>query len=400
MRLNRFAFIIASSALCTACAVAQPTTPGFQVCLNDITEAAAAQGVSQQVSESLLSEVTPDPKVIEFDRRQPEFTQTFADYLETRVSTTRLNQGRQQLKDQANILDRVAAEHGVPAHYLVAFWGLETNYGQYLGRMSTVRSLATLACDTRRSAFFREELIAALQLVDAGTVSPEQLKGSWAGAVGNFQFLPSVYRDHAVDADGDGSIDLWDNFADAAESAARFLRARGWEPGERWGREVSLPAAFDYQLTDTTASVDDWSARGVMQADSSPLPSSDITARLLLPAGAQGPAFLVYPNFDVIMRWNPSQFYALAVGHLADRLNGAEPLVQSAPNEPALSTDAVSELQRNLSEAGFNSGPIDGRMGPATRQGIRAYQLANGLVPDGHPTQETLNELGIKPSPR
>lgn len=384
--------------LMSACATANPTPSEFDTCLAEVAAQAHAQEVSSDTTQALLSGLRPNPRVLELDRRQPEFSQPFKHYLEARVTEQRIRQGQAALQSNADVLKRVEAEYGVPANILVAFWGLETNYGNYLGNLSTIRSLATLACDNRRPAFFRKELIAALQLVDAGTVSPDQLRGSWAGAMGNFQFLPSVYRDYAIDADGDGQIDLWNNFADAAESAAIFLIARGWQADLPWGHEVRLPSDFDYALVDSTAATQAWAEKGVVRADGSPLPTSTTPASLILPAGAHGPSFLVYPNFDVIMRWNPSQFYALSVGHLADRIRGAEPLVTAPPEEPALSVEIVANLQTELSDQGFDPGVIDGLMGPATRQAIRAFQAVNGLLPDGHPSAQTLSELGVMPT--
>lgn len=400
MQSHRCWLILCGLPLLSACAIATSAPSAFDDCLATVAADAHEQDVASEVTHALLSGLTPNLRVLELDRRQPEFSQPFKNYLDGRVTDQRIRQGQLALQRNADLLKRVEAEYGVPANILVAFWGLETNYGNYLGNLSTIRSLATLACDNRRPEFFRQELIAALQLVDAGTVSPDQLRGSWAGAVGNFQFLPSVYRDYAVDADGDGRIDLWNNFADAAESAAKFLIARGWSAKQPWGYEIRLPSDFDYAVTDSTASIQAWADQGVTRADGSQLAPSDTPATLIMPAGANGPTFLVYPNFDVIMRWNPSQFYALSVGHLADRLHGAGPLIIPPPVEPALSVEIVANLQTQLSEQGFDPGVVDGLMGPATRKAIRAFQAANGLLPDGHPSPQTLLQLGVMPTAR
>lgn len=282
--------------LVSACATATSTPSVFDACLAEVEAQALAQEVSSETTHSLLSGLRPNPRVLELDRRQPEFSQPFKHYLDSRVTEQRIRQGQLALQRNADLLKRVEAEYGVPANILVAFWGLETNYGHYLGNLSTIRSLATLACDNRRPEFFRQELIAALQLVDAGTVRPDQLKGSWAGAMGNFQFLPSVYRDYAIDADGDGQIDLWNNFADAAESAAIFLIARGWQANQPWGHEVRLPSDFDYASVDSTDSTQAWADQGVARTDGSPLTPSSTPATLILPAGAHGPSFFGLPQ--------------------------------------------------------------------------------------------------------
>jgi membrane-bound lytic murein transglycosylase B len=370
----------------------------FQACVADIREAARDRGVTRATAEALLGDLEPSQRVIELDRQQPEFTTTLHDYLKARVDRSRIERGREKLRAHRDLLARIADEYGVPARYLVAFWGLESNFGQYTGSMSTVRSLATLACDRRRGDFFRNELFETLHLVDERTLSPRQLEGSWAGALGNFQFLPSVYRGHAVDGDGDGEIDLWDSLPDAAESAANFLRARGWQPGERWGREVRLPDGFDYTQAESERPVSEWRAAGLRQANGRPLPAAELDARLIIPAGAEGPAFLVYNNFDVIMRWNPSRFYALSVGHLADRLAGGGPLSNPPPDHPGLRVDTIEALQTALTERGFETGPVDGRLGPKTRAAIRAFQADRGMTRDGYPDRTVLGELGIDQS--
>ncbi len=367
----------------------------FDECLNDIRVEAQARGVGSETTDQLLSGLTPSQRVIELDRQQPEFTSTLEGYLSRRLTDDRLERGRELLARHQALLNQIEQQYGIPGRYLIAFWGLETNYGSYFGRMSTVQSLATLACDRRRGAFFRNELIEAMALVDERILSPDQLYGSWAGALGNFQFLPSVYRAHAIDADGDGQIDLWDSFADAAESAAIFLRARGWQPEERWGREVMLPEGFNYALADQTQPLAEWAALGIQKTNGEPLPGTELTAQLLIPAGANGPAFLVYKNFNVIMRWNPSRFYALSVGLLADQLIGAPGLTNPPPKEPALRIATIESLQAALNAKGHNAGPVDGRIGPSTRAALRAFQQNAGLTPDGHPGGDTLEALGI-----
>ena len=372
----------------------------FNECIAEIRSEALDRGIDSTTADELLTDLTPSERVIELDRRQPEFTATLHDYLTGRVNEARIRTGQALLDEHAELFRRIRLEYGVPGRYLVAFWGLETNYGSYTGRMPTVQSLATLACDRRRGDFFREQLLAALHLVDERVLQPEQLRGSWAGALGNFQFLPSVYREHAIDADGDGRRDLWDSLPDAAESAAAFLRARGWQTGERWGREVQLPDGFDYGLAEREQPLRFWREAGLRQADGGPLPIADFSARLIIPAGADGPAFLTYSNFDVIMRWNPSRFYALSVGLLADRLIGAPALRNPPPDEEPLRIQTVRAVQEALNERGLEAGVVDGRMGTNTRRALRAFQAGEGLVDDGHPDPETLAKLGIHQSGR
>ncbi len=391
--ITRAARLLPLAALLAPLGATAMAQDGFARCLDAVRTAALDQGVSTTTADALLEGVTPSERVIELDRRQPEFTSTLKGYLDGRVSAERIRRGEALLDEHRPLLQRITREYGVPGRYIVAFWGLETNYGSYVGTMPTVRSLATLACDRRRGEFFRGELIAALQLVDRGTVSAERLRGSWAGALGNFQFLPSVYRDHAVDADGDGRPDLWNSFEDAAVSAAAFLSARGWQDGERWGREVRLPEGFDLTQIEAQRPLAEWADAGLRRPDGGPLPVADLQARLLLPAGVRGPAFLVYANFDVIMRWNPSRFYALSVGLLADRLIGAPPLAVAPPEDEPLSIAAVEALQAQLNSLGHDAGTPDGRIGPMTRAALRAFQRETGLPADGYPDADTLARL-------
>ncbi len=383
--------------LCAAPAAAQGDFPD---CVSRLQQQARGEGISESVVETALGEVDYRERVIELDRRQPEFTQTFADYLGRRVTDERVTRGRELLAEHRSLLDRVAREYGVPARYLVAFWGLETNYGTYFGGMPALDSLATLACDRRRSDFFTTQLLDALRIIDEGAIKADRMQGSWAGALGNFQFMPSIFLRYAVDADGDGRRDLWGSLPDAVASAANFLRDAGWRAGERWGRDVRLPEgfAFDQTGTDQPRPLTQWAEMGVRSADGTELPRSRMEGSVIVPAGYRGPAFMVYHNFDVIMRWNRSHFYALAVGHLADRINGAGALHRPPPSDaPRLSRGAVLSLQKTLNERGFNAGTPDGIVGPATRSAIRAFQQDRDLVADGHPGAEVLAALDIDP---
>lgn len=370
---------------------------GFEECKLQLQEKAIAAGVSAKTAQEVMTGVKHIDRVIELDRRQPEFTTTFADYLNRRVNDARVNKGRELIEEHSELLARVTEATGVPAPYLLAFWGLETNFGSYFGKMSVPDSLTTLACDARRSTFFTAQLIAALRIIDEGAIPVEQMEGSWAGAMGHVQFMPTVFLKHAVDADGDGRRDLWNSLPDALMSAGRFLQSMNWDGDYRWGREVLLPENFDYSLADgRRLELSKWRELGITDAFGKPLGREDISAALVVPAGHSGPAFLAYHNFKVIMGWNRSEFYAIAVGHLADRIAGAG-LLQNPPPEdtPALSRDTVLELQAALNERGYEAGKPDGITGPATRSAIRKYQHDEGLIADGFPGQELLDRLEV-----
>lgn len=371
---------------------------GFSSCIRQMSDKAKSAGISAAVIDNTLAKAKFNPRVIELDRQQPEFTTTFADYFDRRVTDQRVEQGRQFLTKHKSLLADIAKKYGVPAPYLLAFWGLETNYGSFFGKMSVVDSLATLACDPRRSDYFTGELIAALQILDEGAIKPEKMEGSWAGAMGHVQFMPSAFLKHAVDYDGDNKRDLWNSTPDALASAAKFLQSLGWQTNDRWGREVKLPINFPYLEAGlkNRKSLAEWHKLGISRADGTPLPQADMMASLLVPSGSQGPAFLVYDNFDVIMRWNRSEFYALAVGHLADRIAGTGKLIQPPPKDaPRLHRDQVIRLQEQLNERGFDTGTPDGILGPGTRRAISEFQHQQGMVADGFPGEKVLALLRV-----
>ncbi|GGY58505.1 lytic transglycosylase [Marinobacter zhanjiangensis] len=372
----------------------------FDQCLTGIEERAVSEGVSHDTARQVLAGAEFLPRVIELDRRQPEFTTTFADYLGRRVSETRIEKGREMLEEHRDLLARVSRETGVPPAYLVSFWGLETNYGSYFGKMPVPSALATLACDERRGTYFSGELVSALKIIDEGAIEAQGMEGSWAGAMGHVQFMPSVFLRHATDADGDGRRDLWNSVPDAMMSAGRFLESMGWDPDYRWGREVLLPESFDYSLAgDGKRSLSQWNQLGVTDVYGNPLADEPIDARLVVPAGHRGPAFLAYDNFRVIMGWNRSEYYAIAVGHLADRIAGAGGLKNPPPEDaPTLSRDDVLELQSALNARGYDSGEPDGILGPNTRSAIRRYQAREGLIADGFPGPDLLEQLGVQPA--
>ena len=373
----------------------------FPACIAKLEQRAITEGIPAQFAQRTLEKTTFLPRIIELDRKQPEFTVTFSQYMDRRVSAERVARGRQLLRDYSGLLDQLAARYGIPPQYLIAFWGLETNYGSYLGKVSTLDALATLACDQRRSEFFTAELMNALRLLQKPGIE-EPLYGSWAGAMGHTQFMPSAYLRYALDGDGDGEANLWTSEVDALTSAANFLNNLGWKRGFRWGREVRLPENFDFAMIGrkNKQSLQAWSKAGIRTAQNQPLPQlspdTELAAALLVPAGYEGPAFLVYDNFEIIMRWNFSEFYALSVGHLADRINGAGTLIQPPPDDlPRLSRSMIIQLQTRLQEQGYAAGTPDGILGPRTKEAIRGFQNASGMVADGYPRKSLFLALGI-----
>ena len=374
--------------------------PDFEAWLAELRREASAEGISHATLDAALNGIQPIERVIELDRRQPEFTQTFWNYLDARITPQRIKQGKKMLQQHSVLLNRMQSRYGVPARYLVAFWGLETNYGSYLGRMPTIGALATLAYDRRRSLFFRRQLMAALRIIDQEQIDPARMQGSWAGAIGHLQFMPSTFLKHAVDADGDAKRDVWSSLPDVFASGANYLSRIGWQQGELWGREVQLPDNFDWSLASLKGkrSVVEWRKMGVTKADGRPLPPLDLPAAVILPQGHEGPAFMVYGNFENILQWNRSIFYAIAVGHLADRIIDLPSIRhgRSADNRQ-LSRKQVIEMQQQLNTLGFYNGDADGILGSQTRMAVRDYQRDKGLPVDGYPSVSLLEQLSIRP---
>lgn len=383
-------------------APAAPTAPaeqaeqaGFAAWVAEVSRDALAAGIRPTTVQQALGSAQLQPRVIELDRAQPEFTRTPWAYLDTAVSPQRVAQGQAKRAEYQVPLDAAAARYGVPAEVVTAIWGMESNYGQNFGSFRTVDALATLGYEGRRRGWARSELLAALRILDQGDIAPERMEGSWAGAMGHTQFLPSVFLAYAIDADGDGRRDIWGSVPDVTASTANFLQHSGWRSGEPWGVEVQLPPGFDYARADpgvrqTSAQ---WAAEGLRAIDGQPLPTIE-AASVAIPAGARGPAFLVGGNFRALLRYNNSVNYALAVGLLARQIGGGPGVVAPWPRElEALSRTQVRELQTALNQRGYAVGTPDGVVGPATRAGLRQYQRSLGAVADGYPTLELLQQL-------
>lgn len=358
---------------------------------------ALASGIDARLFDRAFQGIEPDQAVLKADQSQPEFTRPVWEYLDGALSTQRQATGRLMLTRHARTLQEIEARYGVDRHVLVAIWGLESNFGSNMGDRSVIRSLATLAHQGRRSGFAQTQLLAALEILQRGDITVDGMTGSWAGAMGQTQFIPTTYNDHAVDFDGNGKRDIWHTEADALASAANYLRTSNWQPGAPWGMEVRLSEGFDYALADMSIrkSLSEWADLGVTDARGRPLTSQPSTeATLVLPAGHRGPAFLVMNNFRSILRYNNSTSYALAIGLLAERFQGGGEIHASWPtDDKPLSRTERLELQERLEAQGYEPGSVDGIIGANTRQAIRRLQIALGWPADGYPDQQLLKAL-------
>jgi len=365
---------------------------GFDRWIADFRSRAASAGIRRDVLDRAFRGVRYDPEVVAKDRNQSEFKREIWDYLDAAVSPKRVEDGQEALRRHRRVLERIEAHYGVEKEIVTAVWGMESTYGTRLGDLPLVQSLATLAYDGRRGAFFEKQLIAALQILQSRDVRPENMKGSWAGAMGHTQFIPTSYLAYAVDFTGDGRRDVWsDNPTDALASTAAYLKRFGWRKGMPWGVEVRVPRGESFGNTSRMPA--DWAARGVVGADGRAVRDYG-SARILQPAGPAGASFMVFANFDVIKRYNNADAYALGVGHLADRIAGGAPIQASWPRgyDP-LSFDERKEMQRRLKRKGFAVEKIDGIVGPNTVAAIRAFQRSVGAEADGLPSQQLLSLL-------
>jgi membrane-bound lytic murein transglycosylase B len=368
----------------------------FRDCLQTIQSEAMRQGVSAAIADRAFQGLTPDQKVVDLDSRQPEFSLTYSKYVGGTVTPDRVVKGQQRMAQHRTLLDALQGEYGVPPQYIMAFWGIETNYGTFMGDFQVVRSVATLACMTKRRDFFSNETVQALRILAMNHMTREQMRGSWAGAMGNMQFMPSTFMKYGVDRTGDGRIDLWTSLPDAFASAANFLRGIGWKPGLPASEEVFLPQGFPLDQADTTVEkpVRAWAQMGVKKAGGAALPTSDEPSSILLPAGFRGPAFILYPNFKAVMNWNRSTLYALSVAILAQQIAGGPPVMQAPPaDDEPLSRDTVIDMQNRLARLTLYTDEVDGLLGPKTRSAVRLYQKKIGMPADGHPTPEFVRRL-------
>ncbi|PWB34389.1 lytic murein transglycosylase [Pseudomonas sp. SDI] len=361
-------------------------------------EQALQAGISPSTFDRAFLGVTVDVDVIKADRSQPEFSRPVWEYLEGALSPVRVRNGKALLEKHAELLARLEQRYGVDRSVLVSVWGMESNFGQFQGNKSVIRSLATLAYEGRRPAFAQAQLIAALQILQNGDIQPDAMRGSWAGAMGQTQFIPTTYNTHAVDFDGDGRRDIWSSSADALASTAHYLQSSGWKRGEPWGFEVQVPTGFDFWLADGSQrkTVAEWLQLGVTLPPGNPLPSGSqqLSAALLLPAGARGPAFLVLDNFRAILKYNNSSSYALAVSLLAERFYNSGFIRGNWPKDDLpLSRSERIELQTLLSARQFDAGTADGIIGANTRKAIRSAQQSLGWPADGYPTHRLLESL-------
>lgn len=387
------ALLFSASALLSAPLPAQASTSDF---VRNLWPDAQARGVSRQAFEAAFAGYSPIPQVMELTRKQPEFTQTVQQYIDKRVTDAQAAKGRSMRQEWAQTLGGAANRYGVQAEIVLAIWGMETNFGSFMGGKNTIYALATLTQGGYRASYFRDELLTALRIVSDGHITPPQMVGSWAGAMGHTQFMPSSFMRYAVDYNGDGKKDIWNSVPDALGSTANYLKSFGWRPGETWGYEVKLPAGLDVERARAMgkASLGEWQKLGIGRVGGRAFPRPDDQARLYLPAGASGPAFLLLPNFDVIKRYNNSDSYALAVGHLADRILGGGDFATPWPSgDYGLNSTQKAELQTLLNRAGFNAGKADGVVGPQTRNAVLAYQKARGLPADGYVSGLVLDRL-------
>ena len=372
--------------------------PTFDQWRDLFREQALAAGISAPLFDQAFAGVIPDPGILRADSSQPEFTRPVWEYLDGALSSTRISRARGLLDQHAATLAAIEQRYGVDRHVLVAIWGLESNFGSNMGDNYVIRALATLAHQGRRPDFAHAQLLAALEILERGDISPDGMLGSWAGAMGQTQFIPTTYNSHAVDFDGDNKRDIWNSSADALASAANYLRVSNWQSGHPWGAEVTLGEDFDYALADTSIRkpLAEWADLGVRNAQGGPLQLGDASqsASLLLPAGHRGPAFLVMNNFRSILRYNNSTSYALAIGLLAERLQGRGNVLAAWPtDDKPLSRTERLELQERLRAVGFDPGGVDGIIGANTRQALRRFQIALGLPADGYPSKPLLDKL-------
>jgi peptidoglycan lytic transglycosylase B len=368
----------------------------FDSCVASMWPDAARRNISQESFQRFTAGLTPDLRIMDLLDSQPEFTKSIWDYLDILVNDNRLAKGREVLAKYKTQFDATEKAYGVDRYTITAIWGIESNYSTQMGDRSVLQSTATLACIGRRQKYFRDEFLSALEILHHGDLSPEQMRGSWAGAFGPTQFMPTAFKRYAVDANGDGRRNVVDDPADLIASTANNLKKEGWQSGQSWGYEVTVPKDFNYMMADRSKLMTfaQWEHLGLKRANGQPFPATSDKAYLLAPAGAEGPGFLMLQNFRVIMKYNPAEAYALAIGHFADRLRGGAPFVQAWPRqERELSRAERLELQQLLAQRGFYRSTPDGQLGGETREALRSFQASVGAPADGFASSEMLDRL-------
>ena len=381
--------------LMTASAIREAAA-NFDNCVAGMWPDAARRNISQENYQRFTAGLTPDLHIMDLMDAQPEFTKSIWDYLDILVNDNRLAKGREMLAKYKAQFDAAERAYGVDRTIIAAIWGIESNYSTQVGDRSVLQSTATLACIGRRQDYFKEEFLSALEILNRGDLRPEQLHGSWAGAFGPTQFMPTAFKRFAVDADGDGRRDVVDDPADLIASTANNLKKDGWQQGQRWGYEVVVPQGFNYMLADRAKAMTfaQWQQMGLKRANGQPFPATNEKVYLLAPAGAQGPGFLMAQNFRVIMKYNPAEAYAMAIGHFADRLRGEPPFVQPWPrDERTLARAERLEMQQLLAQRGFYRGTPDGQFGGQTREALRNFQVSIGTPADGFASADVLERL-------
>lgn len=381
--------------LMTAAAI-RDAAANFPACIANFWPEAARRNISRESFERYTAGLTPELRIMDLVDAQPEFTKAVWDYLDILVTDARLTRGREVLTQHRATFDAVEKAFGVDRYIVAAIWGIESFYSTQAGDRSVMRSTATLACVGRRQAYFKDEFLSALEILHRGDLTPDQLKGSWAGAFGATQFMPTAFRRSAVDFDGDGRRDVVDSVGDILASTSNKFKKDGWHAGETWGYEVEVPRGFNFALADRSKNMTlaQWEKLGIRRAGGKPFPRGSDRAFLLVPGGADGPGFLMLHNFRVIMRYNPAEAYALAIGHFADRLRGGQPLVQAWPREERVLTRAERfELQQLLGQRGFYRGEPDGNLGAGTRDAVRSFQASVGAPADGFASSGLLERL-------
>lgn len=401
-RCRPFVGLVTALALFIGGFASASADPGFNAWVKGFRGEALAAGVSAQVFDRAFSGLKPDPEILDKASNQPEFVRPIGDYLNAAVTDSRIETGREKAQEWKSWLDRIERRFGVDRHVILAIWGMESTYGAVLDNprivRNVIRSLATLAYKGgKRRKFGKTQLIAALMILQRGDTVPARMTGSWAGAMGHTQFIPTTYNAYAVDIDSDGSRNIWTSVPDALASTANYLSESGWRTGETWGYEVLVPSTFDFAAADGAKSrtLAAWIRLGLRRTGGRSFPRPNDKATLMLPAGARGPAFLMLKNFRVIKRYNNADAYALAVGHLADRIRGGAPFERTWPADdpPISSRKAIREMQALLSKRGFDTGGVDGRIGPKTRRAIRTFQKQSGMIPDAYPSARLLDRL-------